>query len=138
MDSVRQALIRHHSLVLMFSAMLFGLAYGLGHERDIVPIPGWFSANLSRFCFALMAWTALMQRSPLQLLAWSVTDFVMLSLPFFAGVMFTPDLQIRELFAYEIVVGKVAAGGVLGVSVCQAVISLFPSAGKPSLVTSPT
>ncbi len=136
MDSIRQTLIRHRSLVLMFSAMLFGLAYGLGHERDIVPIPGWFSANLSRFCFALMAWTALMQRSPLQLLAWSVTDFVVLSLPFFAGVMFAPDLPIRELFAYEIVVGKVAAGGVLGVSVCQALMSLFPTTEKTPLAPS--
>lgn len=138
MDSTRLILDRHRGLVLMFSAMLFGIAYGLGHERDIVPIPGWFSANLSRFCFALMAWTALMQRSSIQLLAWSVTDFVVLSLPFFAGITFAPDLPINELVAYEIVVGKVAAGGVLGVSVCQAVFSLFPAADKPSLASSPT
>jgi len=138
MDRLRAVLDRHRGLVLMFCAMLFGIAYGVGHERDIVPIPGWFSANLSRFCFALMAWTALMQRSSLQLLVWSVTDFIVLSLPFFAGVMFAPDLQIRELFAYEVVVGKFAAGGVLGVSVCQAVYSLFPTTDKPPLAANPT
>lgn len=123
--------IQRPGLVLFVCATLFGLAYGLGHEREIVPVPYWFSGNMYRFCLALMVWTALMQRTPLQMLAWSVTDFVVLSLPFFAGVLFAPSMQMPNLIAYEIAVGKVAAGGVFGVTVCQALISLFFRSDKP-------
>lgn len=120
----------HPGTVLFVCALLFGMGYGLGHERELVPMPSWCSESRYRFCLALMAWTALIQRTPVQMLAWSITDFVVLSLPFLAGIVFAPDMEFRSLVAYEIAVGKLAAGGLLGVCVSQAVLSLFPERNK--------
>lgn len=115
---------------LFFCALLLGVGYGLGHERSVVPSPDWLTPARYRFCLALMAWTALMQPAATQMLAWSATDALVLSLPFFAGVLFAPTLPFNELVAYELAVGKFSAGAVLGVAVCQALLSMLPAFGR--------
>ena len=132
MDSTRPILDRHRSLVLMSCAMLFWPAYGLGHEIDMAPIPRWCSGNISRFCFALMDWTALMQRSPLQLLAWSVAVFVVISLPFFAGVMFVPSWDEAELIA------RLGASAPEGQAPLPAVAPVVQAPPAPAVLSQPT
>lgn len=119
-------LARHDALLLVFCAMLFGIAYGLGHERGLVPVPHWYSPSLHRFCILLMAWTALLHSDPLQKLIWSMTDFVVLTLHFFAGYVFVPDLAMPNLIDYWIALSKVAAAASFGVAITQGVYSLLP------------
>ena len=88
---------RHQSLLLFFCAALFGFAWGLTHERSVVPSPHWYTPSLQRFCMILMAWTALMHSDPLQRFFWSLTDCLVLSLPFLAGVLFALMLGAQVL-----------------------------------------
>lgn len=130
---VAARLSRHPSGVLFVCALLFGVGYGLGHERLMVPSPEWLSPMRYRFCLAIMVWTALTQRTPVQMLAWTTTDFAVLSMPFFAGIMFVPNLDLENLLSYQITLGMLSAGALIGVSVCQGVMSLLPhSVPSPS------
>lgn len=117
---------RHQSLLLFFCAALFGFAWGLTHERSVVPSPHWYTPSLQRFCMILMAWTALMHSDPLQRFFWSLTDCLVLSLPFLAGVLFAPAWDISSLIRYELSLGKIAAGAVFGVAITQGAYSLLP------------
>lgn len=119
-------LARHDALLLLVCAMLFGIAYGLGHEHGLVPVPHWYSPSLHRFCILLMAWTALLHSDPLQKLIWSITDFVVLTIHFFAGYIFVPNLAMPNVIDYWIVLGKVGAAASFGVAVTQGVYSLLP------------
>lgn len=117
---------RHPSLLLFLCATLFGFAWGLSNERAVVPSPFWFTASLQRFCMILMIWTALMHSDPLQRFFWSLTDCVVLSLPFVAGVFFAPTSDIVSLISYELTLGKLSAGAVFGVAITQGAYSLLP------------
>ena len=117
---------RHQSLLLFFCAALFGFAWGLTHERSVVPSPHWYTSSLQRFCMVLMAWTALMHSDPIQRFFWSLTDCLVLSLPFLAGVLFAPAWDISHLILYEVSLGKIAAGAVFGVAITQGAYSLLP------------
>lgn len=119
-------LARHDVALLMFCSALFGMAWGLGHERDLVPNPWWFTPALQRFCLILMAWTALLHADPLQRLFWSITDFVALTLPYFAGILLVPYMELPALIDFWVWLGKVSAAAVFGVAVTQAVYSLLP------------
>lgn len=126
MNSLSSFLARHDALLLFFCSLLFGIAFGLGHERGLVPVPPWYTASLHRFCILLMGWTALMHSDPLQKLIWSVTDFVALTLHFFAGSMFVPQLPLPDLINYWVSLGKVAAAASFGIAITQGVYSLLP------------
>ncbi len=126
MKSFSTVLARHDALLLVFCAMLFGVAYGLGYERGLVPTPGWYTPSLHRFCLILMAWTALMHSDPVQRLVWSVTDFVALTLHFFAGSVLVPTLPLPYLVEYWVALGKIAAAACFGVAVTQGIYSLLP------------
>ena len=119
-------LSRHDALLLLFCSVLFGLAYGLTHERNVVPIPPWYTESLHRFCLLLMMWTALMHSDPLQRLIWSITDCLVLSSPFIAGVAFPVASDVSSLIAYELALGKISAGATFGVAITQGVYSLLP------------
>lgn len=119
-------LSRHDTLLLMFCAALFGMAWGLSHEHGLVPIPHWYTPGLHRFCLLLMGWTALLHADPLQRLFWTITDCVALSLPFLAGTAFVPDLDFPSLINYWVMLGKVASAATFGIAVTQAVYSLLP------------
>ena len=73
-----------------------------------------------------MGWTALMHADPLQKLIWSVTDFVALTLHFFAGSMFVPSLPLPDLINYWVSLGKIAAAASFGIAITQGVYSLLP------------
>lgn len=73
-----------------------------------------------------MAWTALMHSDPIQRFFWSLTDCLVLSLPFLAGVLFAPSWDMSSLIRYELSLGKIAAGAVFGVAITQGVYSLLP------------
>jgi len=126
MNALSSFLARHDAFLLVFCSLLFGIAFGLGHERGLVPVPPWYTASLHRFCILLMGWTALMHSDPLQKLIWSVTDFVALTLHFFAGSMFVPNLPVPELISYWVSLGKIAAAASFGIAITQGVYSLLP------------
>lgn len=126
MNALSSFLARHEALLLVFCSLLFGIAFGLGHERGLVPVPPWYTASLHRFCILLMGWTALMHSDPLQKLIWSVTDFVALTLHFFAGSMFVPQIPLPDLINYWVSLGKVAAASSFGIAITQGVYSLLP------------
>lgn len=126
MNALSSFLARHDAFLLVFCSLLFGIAFGLGHERGLVPVPPWYTAGLHRFCILLMGWTALMHSDPLQKLIWSVTDFVALTLHFFAGSMFVPNLPLPELISYWVSLGKIAAAASFGIAITQGVYSLLP------------
>ena len=136
MPNIQSFLSRHDGALLVFCGALFGLAWGLGNETELVPSPWWFSPALQRFCLLLMGWTALFHADPLQRLFWSVTDFVALTLPFFAGMTFVPDMDLNAIIDYWLKVGKISAGVVFGVAITQAVYSLLPGWGDVSPVNS--
>ncbi len=117
---------RHDTLLLMFCSALFGLAWGLGYERGLIPNPWWFTPSLQRFCLILMGWTALLHSDPIQRLFWSITDFVALTLPFFAGLVFVPQMALPALIDYWVLLGKVSAAAVFGIAITQAIYSLLP------------
>lgn len=126
MNAFSSFLARHDAFLLVFCSLLFGIAFGLGHERGLVPVPPWYTASLHRFCILLMGWTALMHSDPLQKLIWSVTDFVALTLHFFAGTMFVPNLPLPDLINYWVSLGKIAAAASFGIAITQGVYSLLP------------
>ena len=126
MNALSSFLARHDALLLFLCSLLFGIAFGLGYERGLVPVPPWYTASLHRFCILLMGWTALMHSDPLQKLIWSVTDFVALTLHFFAGSMFVPNLPLPELISYWVSLGKIAAAASFGIAITQGVYSLLP------------
>lgn len=126
MRNVTTFLDRHEVALLVFCSALFGMAWGLGHERDLIPSPWWFTPALQRFCLILMAWTALLHADPLQKLFWSITDFVALTLPYFAGILLVPNMELPALIDFWVWLGKVSAAAVFGVAVTQAVYSLLP------------
>lgn len=119
-------LARHDVALLMFCSALFGMAWGFGHGSSLVPNPWWFTPTLQRFCLILMAWTALLHSDPLQRLFWSLTDFVALTLPYFAGIVLVPQMELPTLITFWVWLGKVSAAAVFGISVTQAVYSLLP------------
>ena len=116
----------HDGLALFFCALIFGLAWGLGNEAELVPSPWWFSPALQRFCVILMGWTALLHADPLQRLFWSVTDAIAISLPYLAGVVFLPQMEMTIAIDYWLKLGKVSAAAIFGIAVTQAVYSLMP------------
>ena len=126
MRNVATFLDRHGVALLVFCSALFGMAWGLGHERDLIPAPWWFTPALQRFCLILMAWTALLHADPLQKLFWSITDFVALTLPYFAGILLVPNMELPSLIDFWVWLGKVSAAAVFGVAMTQAVYSLLP------------
>lgn len=126
MKNVTSFLARHDVILLMFCSALFGVAWGLGHERDLIPNPWWFTPALQRFCLILMAWTALLHSDPLQRLFWTITDFVALTAPFICGLVLVPEMELPNLINYWVWLGKVSAAAVFGVAVTQAVYSLLP------------
>ena len=126
MNALSSFLARHDALLLFFCSLLFGIAFGLGYERGLVPVPPWYTGSLHRFCILLMGWTALMHADPLQKLIWSVTDFVALTLHFFAGSMFVPSLPLPDLINYWVSLGKIAAAASFGIAITQGVYSLLP------------
>ena len=125
MNTLSSFLARHDALLLFFCSLLFGVAFGLGYERDLVPTPLWYTVSLHHFCIMLMAWTALMHPDPLQKLIWSVTDFVALTLHFFAGSLFAPFLPLPDLINYWVSLGKIAAAASIGIVITQGVYSLL-------------
>ena len=126
MKNFSSFLVRHDVALLVFCSALFGMAWGLGHERDLIPAPWWFTPALQRFCLILMAWTALLHADPLQRLFWSITDFVALTIPYFAGILLVPQMDLPALIDFWVWLGKVSAAAVFGVAVTQAVYSLLP------------
>lgn len=126
MKNFSSFLARHDVALLVFCSALFGMAWGLGHERDLIPAPWWFTPALQRFCLTLMAWTALLHADPLQRLFWSITDFVALTIPYFAGFQLVPHMDLPALIDFWVWLGKVSAASVFGVAVTQAVYSLLP------------
>lgn len=126
MKNFSSLLARHDVALLVICSALFGMAWGLGHERGLVPNPWWFTPALQRFCLILMAWTALLHSDPLQRLFWSLTDFVALTLPYVAGMVLVPQMELPTLINFWVWLGKVSAAAVFGVSVTQAVYSLLP------------
>ena len=126
MKKLSAVLVRHETLLLMFCSALFGVAWGLNHERGLIPNPWWFTPALERFCLVLMGWTALLHADPLQKLFWSVTDFAAITLPYFAGVLWVPAIDLPVLISYWVSLGKVASAVVFGVAVTQAIYSLLP------------
>ena len=125
MKDPARILVRHDTLLLLFCSALFGLAWGLGHEHGLIPNPWWYTPSLQRLCLILMGWTALLHSDPLQRLFWSVTDFVAVTLPYFAGQVFVPQMELPALIDYWVVLGKVSATGAFGIAVTQSVYSLL-------------
>ena len=124
---LRSFLDRHETAILVLCGVLFGLGWGLSHERAVVPTPLWYTNNLHRFCIVLMGWTALLHSDPLQRLFWSVTDWLALTSPYFVGILLAPERPMVELIAYEITLGNLSAGATLGVTLTQGICSLLPN-----------
>ena len=56
---LRQWMIRNDRILLLYSSILFGIAYGLSHQRGLVQMPSWYAGHVHEVCFFLMAWTSL-------------------------------------------------------------------------------
>ena len=48
MNALSSFLARHDAILLFFCSLLFGIAFGLGYERGLVPVPPWHTASLAR------------------------------------------------------------------------------------------